>query len=113
MAPEKTPLHSVVSVICDALEELPLDDRRRAIEAACIALGLAREPTRSNTNAGGLSLALPPAVVEESLLGVRSRGVPDGGTFRNGRGSLVSVLPLPRNGDPRAVPQRPYIHRVR
>ena len=37
---ERTPLHSIVSVICDALLELPIADQARALEAARVALGL-------------------------------------------------------------------------
>lgn len=39
----KTPLQAVVSVICDALCELPSSDQVRAIEAVRVTLGL-REP---------------------------------------------------------------------
>lgn len=35
---EKTPLQAVVSVICDAICELPVDDRRRALMAAHVIL---------------------------------------------------------------------------
>lgn len=36
----KTPLHSVVAVICDSLVELPAEDQLRALEAARVSLGL-------------------------------------------------------------------------
>lgn len=36
---DKTPLQAVISVICDALCDLPVDDQKRAIEAVCITLG--------------------------------------------------------------------------
>jgi len=37
---EKTPLQHVISVICDAVCELPIADQARALESARIALGL-------------------------------------------------------------------------
>ncbi len=47
----KTPLHAVVSVICDCLSDLTADDQARALEAARVTLGLkapvARDPDRS------------------------------------------------------------------
>jgi hypothetical protein len=39
-AQAKTPLHSVVSVICDCLHDLSADDQARALEAARVTLGL-------------------------------------------------------------------------
>lgn len=37
---EKTPLQAVVSVLCDALCELPIEDRPRALEAIHVTLGI-------------------------------------------------------------------------
>lgn len=40
MSTDKTPLHAVVSVICDCLVSLASDDQARALEAARVSLGL-------------------------------------------------------------------------
>jgi hypothetical protein len=40
---EKTPLQAVVSVLCDTLCQLPLDDRSRALEAVHVTLGIPSE----------------------------------------------------------------------
>ena len=40
MSTDKTPLHAVVSVICDCLSDLKADDQVRALEATCVMLGL-------------------------------------------------------------------------
>jgi hypothetical protein len=40
MSTDKTPLHAVVSVICDCLSSLSADDQTRALEAARVSLGL-------------------------------------------------------------------------
>lgn len=39
-AKTETPLQAVVSVICDVLCELPIDDQARALEAVRVTLGL-------------------------------------------------------------------------
>jgi hypothetical protein len=39
---EKTPLQSVTGVLCDALCELPLEDRQRALDIVILTLGIDR-----------------------------------------------------------------------
>lgn len=55
----KTPLQAVVSVICDCLLELPVDDQARALEAVRITLGL------------GAPVAQPSSLLDRALPVVR------------------------------------------
>ena len=43
--PTKTPLQTVVNIICAALCELPSDDRKRAIDAVGETLGVSPSPS--------------------------------------------------------------------
>jgi hypothetical protein len=42
VAEEKTPLQSVTTVLCDALCELPVEDRQRALDIVILTLGIDR-----------------------------------------------------------------------
>jgi len=88
MGAEKTPLQTVVSVICDALCELPLEDRTRAITAAAIALGvdaMTQQPPRRERRLDDEPLLPPPPLPRVAS--------PRGGIFR-GSGQIVEVRPL-------------------
>jgi hypothetical protein len=90
---DKTPLQAVVSVLCDALCELPLEDQQRALEAVAITLGIQPRPS-------SLPAALSRNVIDEittALTPAAARyrdGRPAGGSFRNGNGASVEVRPL-------------------
>jgi len=43
---EKTPLQSVTTVLCDALCELPVEDRQRALDIVILTLGIDRPSTK-------------------------------------------------------------------
>ena len=60
----KTPLHSVVSVICDLVAELTPDDQLRALEGARVSLGL-----RASRATSDLREPREPAKCEEAERG--------------------------------------------
>ena len=87
---DKTPLHAVVSVICDCLADLSADDQARALEATRVTLGL-RAPVAQTTRSPARGEALPLVQVE----------------MESGQPMVISP-PMPRAGRPIVVigPQR-------
>lgn len=115
----KTPLQAVVSVVCDALCELPFEDQRRALEAVAVTLGIQPRPA-------SLPTAFPatPRNVVDAITGTLTQrwngdspaaaryrdGLAAGGNFRNGNGASVEVRPL--RGEPANLPDRsPFVLR--
>lgn len=104
LKPEKTPVHSVVAVICDILTPLTNDERVRAMDAIATSLGIDYQAGR------------PPVapIVQERWGAAEWVAAPEplrrptpnaqGGTFRGGGGSSVKVFPLRRMALPRGNP---------
>jgi hypothetical protein len=100
---DKTPLQAVVSVVCDALCELPLEDQRRALEAVAITLGIQPRPsslpaafpaTRRNV-VDAINQDLFTRWNGDTPAAARYRdGLAAGGSFQNGNGAAIEVRPL-------------------
>ena len=115
MSADKTPLQAVVSVICDALCDLPRADQSRALEAVAITLGLRQAAKQLPSSGVDLSdedddtyrfgsapPVRPPMVQVTMMSGLPVRGRP-GQAF-------VSVMPVRRNAASRGGS---YVHRIR
>jgi len=103
MAANKTPLHSVVSVICDLVAELTPEDQLRSLEAARVSLGLRAPRVASDLNPYQETvLRVPLPLVEVEMMGGTPRVVnpqaAPGGTARPNRllvtGTQRAITPL-------------------